>query len=367
MIKTIIKDCLILMPIILCLCGCSSSVDLRDRAIIQAMGIDYKDGEFIVSLQEFIPNDFGQGEQGGKSETVTVKGKTVFDALKNAESLDGKQVFYGHCRLFIIGKSTAKNGIYPIIEFLSSNYRLSLNASVLTSDFDAIEILSTDIFSKTVPDLVIEQIQKGGKAPDVTVIDLLKNNYNLDGSCFMPIISQNENGVKIEKCVIFSEGKTKIILDEQETMGLNFIKENVSDAVLTAKCKERDVSVNIISNNSDISLKAIGDKIKLKVNILAKGNISELGVVKNEKISEEHIIEVEKDIKKQINGLVERTLNTVVKENSCDIFYLKQRVKKDNSEFYQKINEQPISVWLPQIEFDVNVDFNIRHAGVQIN
>ena len=363
--KTAVKVVMFVTYIVLFFTGCSSRVDLRDRAIVQAMGIDYKNGEFVITLQEFVPND--SGERGGESAAITVRGKTIFDALKNAESIDGKQIFYGHSRLFIIGKNTAKNSIFPIIEFLTSNYRLSLNASVLTSDYEAAEILSTDLFSKTVPDIIIDQIQNGGKTPDITVIDLLKNNYNLDGTCYMPVISKNENGVIIERCAVFSEHKSKIILDEKETMGLNLINGKVSDAVFSARCRGRDVSVNVTSNNTDVSIRNNGEKISLLINVSANGNITEFGIVKNEVISKKHIEDAERDMEQKIKECIEKTLNTVIKENNCDIFLLKQRLKNADNKLYQKIKEQPLSEWLPKIEYDVNVEFNIRHAGVQVN
>ncbi len=354
----------------LLLAGCSTPVDLRDRAIVQAMGIDYDNGEYKITLQEYMPQGGAKsGDSKGSSENiyVTTKGKTLFDALKNAEAKDGNQIFYGHSRVYIIGKKAAEQGLSQIIEFMNSNYQLSLNSAVMLAEESAEDILQKRIFMGVVPDISVERIEGCGKAPDAAVIDVLREIYNLDGTCCIPLISPDGNEeVKIEECVVFCNSKPLIKLNDEETMGYTWFNGKISDAVMIAQEQNQNVSVNIVSDSTSLEIETEDEQIFLNVIVKAKGNISEIGVIDNVQIKEEHIKNVESEIEKQIKGQVEKAFDKVVTQESCDMFYIKQRLKNTDKELYQKLKDEPLSSWLPQIKLNVTADFSIRHSGIQV-
>ena len=78
----------------LVLTSCATPINLRDRAIVQLMGIDYENGKYIVHLQQYQPSGNEKGAGGGENESeyVSSEGETIFDAIKNAEAKDGNQV-----------------------------------------------------------------------------------------------------------------------------------------------------------------------------------------------------------------------------------------------------------------------------------
>lgn len=354
----------------LLLAGCSTPVDLRDRAIVQAMGIDYENGEYKITLQEYMPKGgakSGDSTEGSENIYVTSSGKTLFEALKNAEAKDGNQIFYGHSRVYIIGKKAAEQGLSQIIEFMNSNYQLSLNSAVMLAEDSAQEILHKRIFMGVVPDISVERIEGCGKAPDAAVIDVLREIYNLDGTCCLPLISPDgKEEVKIEECVVFREHKPLIKLNDDETMGYTWLNGKISDAVMIAQEQNQNVSVNIVSNDTSLEIATGDEQIFLNVFIKAKGNVSEIGVINNVQIKEEYIKNIEAEIEKQIKEQVEKAFNRVVTQESCDMFYIKQRLKNTDKSMYQKLKDEPLSSWLPQIKLNVRADFSIRHSGVQV-
>ena len=364
----------VFLPIIFCflvlLCGCSTPVDIRDRAIVQAMGIDYEDNEYKITLQEYKPqSSAGSKEGSGGSENIYVisKGKTLFDALKNAEAKDGNQIFYGHSRVFLIGEDAAKEGILQIAEFMNSNYQLSLNSAVMLTEGSAEKIMQKRVFRGVVPDISVERIEGCGKAPDTAVIDVLREIYNLDGTCCLPLISADgENEVKIENCVVFKDKKPWLLLDNDETMGLTFLNGKISDAVMVTREQDQNISVNIVSEQTNLDIETNSDDITINVKVNAKGNISEIGVIHDEKIRKEHVKRVEEEIKKKIKNQVEKAFEKIVIKGKCDLFYLKQRIKNTDKNLYQQIKDNSPSSWLSKIKLNVEVDFVIRHSGIQV-
>lgn len=349
--------------------GCSNKTELRDRAIIEAMAIDFENGEYKITLQEYTPSDSNAGEGSGESQNiyVTTSGKTLFEALKNAESKDGNQIFYGHSRAYLIGKDAADKGLVQIIEFMNSNYQLSLNSAVILTETSAEDVLKKKVFAEVVPNITIDRIESCGKAPDVAVIDVLRDVYNLEGCCVLPIISPDgKEEVKIEKCAVFKDKKPEIFLNNDQTMGYIWMLGKILDAVMIAEKDNQRISVNVISDKTQIKMRTENDEIALDVFVTAKGNISEIGVFSNQRIQKEHIDKIQEQIENKIENQVKDAFKTIVTDGGCDTFYLKQRLKKENKKMYDNIKDKPLSEWLSKIKLNISADLSIRHSGIQV-
>ena len=96
------------------LCGCANYIDLADRAIVQAIGIDYLPDKkaYRISMQYFNQSSEGGQNQIDKTQDNVLKsvgeGDNVFSAAKNASLLTGKDLLISENRLFIIGKELRK-------------------------------------------------------------------------------------------------------------------------------------------------------------------------------------------------------------------------------------------------------------------
>ena len=341
--------------------SCASITQMRDRAIIEAVGIDYKNGEYTVSLKEH-----AQSENTEES-IIKSSGKTLFDALKNAEASDGKQIFYGHSGIFLIGKGAALNGMQSVFDFMNSNYQISLNASVLCCDSTAEKIITLEEFSKNNSNFSIDRIEQRGKTVDVTVIEALKTSYNLGGQFVLPIVEvDRDDNIKIENCVIFKENKPKTILNSQETMGLNLLLGNICDGVFVTKENEKSISVNVVSQNCDIDIVYDGTNATANINVSAYGNVSEFGTIGDARTRKAQLINVESDVEKQIKETILSVLEKTITQKQCDILYLAQRIKKSDERLYRKIQKESLENTLSKIKFNIIVDFSIRHSGIQV-
>lgn len=357
MVKKRILTVTCILSIFLLLCSCSNYTQIRDRAIIEAMAIDYKDGKYVVTLKEH-PNSKEE-----KPSFIKSSGTTLYDALKNAESNDGKQVFYAHSGVFIIGENAAGRGFEQVLEFMNSNYQISLNSSVLFTPANAEEILREENFSKNDSDFLIKRIEDLGKSVDVTVIDALKMSYNLGGHLYLPqILSDGENGVKIENCVVFKQNKPQCYLDSEQTMGLNLLLGKVRDGVFVTRQQNRRISVNIASEKLNVVFKFISGAPVLQIDIKTWGNISEFGVIGDEEERKSHLKNLQQDIESQIRDCVMNVLKKTVNYEKCDIINVKQMIKNA----YPDENTDNIDDILKNMKFDVNVKFTVRHSGIQV-
>lgn len=360
-----------ILILIMCLsCGCMAKTPLQERAIVMAMGIDYEEEEYKLTIQKFASSQKdGAGESDNESEISISTGKTLFEALKNAQSDDGKEIFYGHSRVYIIGRNAAKLGLKPILEFMNSNYQLSLNSSVLTSPQTAESILKNDVFIKNSPNISMKIIENSGKTVDSSIIDTLIDANNLNGTFVLPTIRvNNDKEMLIENGVVFKGAKVLLGLDSEQTMGYNLIKGKVKDGIFVVKKGngEETISVNVSIKNTKNKVKVNNGEIVFCVYIDSRGNISETGISQEKEMNSEYINLIEKRVKEKIYNQVKTALDDIVLERKCDAFYIKNMIKNADYKLYKKISEQPLENWLPTIKFDIKVSFNITHLGVQI-
>ena len=89
---------LLLIPVCcLLFSGCIKIVNLQDRAIVQGVGVDYEDGQYLVTMQIFSSDGSGgqtiidSSKQNAK--VITCRGKTISEAVEDTSISQGKDFF----------------------------------------------------------------------------------------------------------------------------------------------------------------------------------------------------------------------------------------------------------------------------------
>jgi hypothetical protein len=86
----------VLLLILTVLPGCSTvpAYQVNERAYVQIFGVNKTNGNFNVFIQLIAD---------GETDVISGNGRTVNDAIADAELSEGKKLFLGHMKLFIIG------------------------------------------------------------------------------------------------------------------------------------------------------------------------------------------------------------------------------------------------------------------------
>jgi spore germination protein KC len=122
----------IISCILLNLVGCDAK-EIQSQTYITGIGIDYKDGEYIVyaqaqnfaniakqegttSLQQFVPNLIGEA-----------KAKSIYSALNHLEQNAALPFYYGHVNTVILSENVIKDQIESVIEYIGQNPYLRYN------------------------------------------------------------------------------------------------------------------------------------------------------------------------------------------------------------------------------------------------
>lgn len=134
--------------------------------LVQAVGLDWKDSEYALTMQIFDP-EAAQGDDTSGGKMLRVTGKTISQAMRNANLKQGQEIFWGHTKLIIIGEQIAKDGIESVMAYFNADAQSRPNIDVLIADGEAGEVLSEPLDSTILPVLstkmMLEGYQDNGK------------------------------------------------------------------------------------------------------------------------------------------------------------------------------------------------------------
>lgn len=84
-------------------------VDIEERVLCHAMGVDYENGEYNVSLQVFKTQSMGSDTPLDVSQsniqTVNCKGRSIRDAIEGCQYQLGREIFFGHLQIICFNKN----------------------------------------------------------------------------------------------------------------------------------------------------------------------------------------------------------------------------------------------------------------------
>ena len=132
---------LLCILLVLPLCGCLTTVQLEERAIVQAAAVDHAGEDYQLTLQIFDPG--GNSENtGGNDSFVLAKsaGKTLTEAFQQYEAQSGQQIFLGNCQVLLIGSESGPY-IRDILDYFNSRPQTRATMMAAVTDGSATALM----------------------------------------------------------------------------------------------------------------------------------------------------------------------------------------------------------------------------------
>lgn len=384
-------------------CGCFQARQLNERLLVQAVGIDWVDGQYLLTLQAFAPAAEGGGSLTASSQNAKLlqsHGETIAQALQNATQIQGKEIFLGHSRILVIGEALAKRGVdFPLTYFASSaSARHNLSVAVAVSK--AADILSCKINQGILPGETLEKIlensKENGMLENILLFEFLASLENKHDSAILPVLKlakskgeesskagkdekqQGEEQAKEDKLeaisevsavgmAIFSDSRMVGILEGGMSQGLMWLRDSLKQTTLTVQSEDYSTaSVHVYKSKSSLIPNYSGkngDKISFSLEVECEATIGETQLRKNKTAS----LEATQRVQSKCEELIEKECNNAfsyaVTQKKSDIFNLGNIVWKDNAKLFKTMRDE----WpkeLPEIELSVKPKVTINRFGL---
>ena len=347
---------IIILVLCLLLTGCYNYKELNKIAIVSSISIDKKDNNYLVGAQvlNVKPKD------DNNSSNVIVyeeEGKTIEEALRNITKKSNKKLYGGHLSKLVISEEVAKDGIIDIVDLfqrlpeikdeftitivkgIEANKVIKIMTSPesIPADFVKNVIESADVdsaltYSSKLDEFVSFYLKKYID-PVITVLEV--KNYDKDGTS----IKNNESTYPKTKIVldyvgITYKGKLEDYLDKDETIGFNFVRDNIDQMIIPIKCDQNNyTSISILDSKTKVK---VDNKYNITINVNNKSSLNEYNCVN--KINKNKL---EKDTNKKIKKYINKAIKKQEKSNS-EFLGLKRYIylkypKYKNEEYKVKI------------------------------
>lgn len=373
------KKIFIILLMIFLLGGCYNYKELNEISIISSISIDKDDDEYLVGAQIM---NAKQDENSESSQVIvyTAKGKTINEALRDMTMKSPSKLYGGHLSKLVLSEEVAKEGIINVIDIfqrlteIRNEFTITIAKGIKASDIIKVmtapesvpaeyvktSLQSADISSaltySTKLDEFVSYYLKDGIDPVIAAIevkDYKKKGTTLDNTTTTDPITK----IVLGNIGVTKNGKLEKFLTKNETIGYNFIRNQVQEMIIPVKCDDKYyASISVLDNSTKTDVKKINDKYQININVKAKAIIAEYNCSNNltkDSTIKELKKKTEKKIKKYINEAIDKQKDTKSRFLGFERTIYLDYPKYKNEEYDIKLN----------VEVDLNRKGEIRNSS----
>lgn len=361
--------------------GCYNYKELNELGIVSAMGIS-KDGD-LYNLDIQLLNVLDSEKSGLNKSPITVisgQGETIFEAARSMNRKTSKVFFLADVDYVFLDQSVLNDGLDEIMDFLIRDTRLSLNFLVVTStENKSLDILSSISHFDTnsannLYDAIINSETRYGGINSLHVRELINNYYAKGKYTIFPNVyikdtskssendsledSKSESYVEVKNMVFFKD-KEVIELTDEETKGVNFLRNKIKNATLTIECDGGYFTIETLESKMKLKSKLNIDQINVKGNVGAeivyygcKDNLDNADVLKS----------ISKKAEKEVESYITKAFNKSKKYN-YDFLGLGNYIYKNNYKYFDFENKDWNKDGLNKLNLKYNIDVSLYKQG----
>lgn len=367
---------LFLCIIFLSSCSNIEIIELNERLIIEAIGIDYEDDVYKVTIEgldSFTAGSDSDSISSGKlTKCYVFTGETIGMAMNSISRITGQTPLFSQARVLIIGIDTAKTKLSQVLDFFRREYTTRTDILIAVSEKTARETVSAN-FGKNVSagnifEAALSSHRYTGKCTYTPLYRFLNSLMGETDSAFCPIIAIKDNDFSDKKeaelpgTAIFRKDGSVFTISDEETLALNLINNKIKNGDITVKNQKGICTFEIIDCKTKTKIKTEDNKAVVSINIKLKCDIPEFQTENFSGLSKDDIAKTEKEAEKKINAMCKRLTDKIVSEEHCDTFSLGRKINLTHHDFY-KNHIQNGTIPDDILSFDITTDVQVRRIG----
>ena len=371
-----------------------SLIDIKETALVVALGIDkYEDG-VEVSAQLAVPKMSEQAE-GTSGTTVSAKGDTVARAIENIGTRTGWYPKLSFCNVVVLGKSITDGNVMESVDYFIRTIKLQDSAELCAAEGTAKEVLTASSPLDTLSSFSLTKIlQKDAESSSTITITSMREfamgYYSKSGFSKMPLIKtvqaeakgdatsdksaskvQSETGNSGESgedkkqlfdattTLLFNKGKSVCTLDRNQTLAFNLLTHSISEAAIEVKNttlngKKANLLIAFRQNFGSVKLRFEKSVPVLKLSLRVAAKIDDTNVtappdelVSSYVIPENILLDTENLLKSYLEDIFQKT-----RDAGCDLFETEDKLYRTAHKFYPAFKGR----MLEQVKLDIKIN-----------
>jgi len=313
--------------------GCWNYREINNLNIAAGIGLDKdpKENKYILSTEILVPKAKNTAVVE-KSRDVKSKGDTIFKAMRNTISGNGKMIYWSHCKVMVVSEGIAKEGLIQVLDVVDRNPEMRPDISLLIADGQPPEKIFKE--GKSIDDVTSykfrDAVDNQDKLPDYTKADtwdfidqLMKEGVEPVASLIRIVYKENRMDFKIGGLAVFKRDKMVGKLNENETESFLFVINEAKDAVIALDKKASGLPVNlsfeVVKSKCKMVPSYTSEKLAMGINLDMDVSMTEVegsaDVIKPDKRKQ-----VEKILEEYMKKRIVNVIGKVQHEYNSDIF-----------------------------------------------
>lgn len=191
---------IVILALVLVSVNNRESVEISERSLIHAVGIDQTDKGITVTLQVFKSSGAGSDTQidPSKSNTFVISNTaaTFDEAIGKCESQLGNYLFIGHNQIIVLGSGVKLDDPNKLLSYFIKNKNNYLGVSVVIAENTAKEIMEVELTSGAIASEnftdIINMYYNNGETVFSDMLHFLNSMKSQDKSAVIPVVSVKE-------------------------------------------------------------------------------------------------------------------------------------------------------------------------------
>lgn len=348
------KILIIILTLLLCT-GCFDYKEINDLAIINAIGVDYENDEYVITL-EILNDQIDKDSSKITSYTKVGHGKNLTSAIENAADKLSKQLIFNHIKLMILSKSIIEEKFENIIDLFLRNTYFRENFYVISATKNKPETLlnhttnEAPIASTAITD-TLESIRYSSNTNVLKKFDEMVEEvitYGID-TCFSNI-TLKDNEFIVDGMSIFNNYSYKSNLSNEYVKIYNLLTDNFDRPTYTINYD--NLSFTTAINNGKINAEIKSGTINVTGNLM--GRIIDNDPKYNIR-DPKNLERIDNDFTNLLNKKIPEFIK-VLQDNNSDILGITRN-------YYKKTRTKDKDYWL-KLDIKSNIKFNINKKGL---
>ena len=354
----------------LLLTGCVPHTELNERAIIEAVGIDFDNGQYTVTMQYY--NTLGsESDDISETNVLTAKGtgSSVYNAIADAGFSDGKTLMFGVNQLIIIGENAAQKDIKELLGFATTYYQSHSDVKIAVSEGTAENILSVKfkegLISTKKLKFLFSNAEETGFSANRNIIEVMSAMSGSTESVCLPLLKTSdtdsdvsEDGRTVEICggVVY---KNKVMADKislEAMSGVELLSNKGKESVISLKYEGKEISVNAYGIRTEITPYIDDGQLVFSVKTRANGEFLSADLNGNNAALAEEIGRLSSE---RLESRMKRAAEEAVLNHGTDVLMLEAAVRNKSYGLWLEIKDRwEETLKNSRFEFDTRVEID---------
>ncbi|MCX8131315.1 MAG: Ger(x)C family spore germination protein [Clostridia bacterium] len=354
--------------------GCWNYRELDQMAVVAGVAIDKGIHEKYSITVEIVEITTGKESQT-KSQTITIEGKTIFDAVRHSISLIGRRIYWSHAKVVIISREIAEEGVVQVLDWFNRDAETRADIHILVSKGEsAKEILAAKSPTEEVTSFVLDEIitnqRSLSNAPHIEIWKFTNILVSKGvGSIATAIDLRPENNQKLPHIMgtaVFKDDSLLGFIDGEQTKDMLFIQNQIKGGILVAEENNKEgisqVSLEIFNSKTKIKPVVNNGNIEFNVKIETNVAIDEIGGVANV-IEDTGRKRLEESAEKSLKYRLENIIRKVQEEYGVDIFGFGAKLREEKPKAWNTVSDNWGDVF-KTLKVNVEAKVHIKNSAM---